>query len=484
MFEIILTVVPFCAVVFVSLLITHIFPSIVTIPGYLYILLFLTAFSEWYLGNILSREHANAVARFRELVIILLLSYFFLSLPGLNSFPHNFYPTRHKILFLFLIILQWYFSFILHNCFREHENLLKIMGSRSGNSLRSKLKEIGGITSEVLATIIRTRRMFLFFIALIFFSLTLIWILDAAVNGLLLFCAVLTLLTSFLGILYFNMLKEDIWIYGYGLRVLQPIRRKRVRTGLFFLFFLLPAALLLASDFSLLPMALLKGMLLFLFSLLLKLDKDLEIDIPELLTEEPREKHNPSSFEMEQNLDLGWILDVLQYSLKIIVILGILYFLLKPFLSGTWRYYRDKVHPLRFLKGLYARIAIFFRLFFNNTSPAGSKIIDMQKVPEKERAMTANLTVQKQRERNRVLALFLKLLKWGNHRGFKTHGKAPRECMLFFSEHLPLPATKFLRTAELFEISMFSYRKLTAQEFKEYKSLCKEILRLNKAQQS
>jgi hypothetical protein len=196
------------------------------------------------------------------------------------------------------------------------------------------------------------------------------------------------------------------------------------------------------------------------------------------------EKFDPSSLEMEQNLDLGWILDVLQYSLKIIVILGILYFLLKPFLSGTWRYYRDKVHPLRFLKGLYARIAIFFRLLWKNTSPAGSKIIDMQKVPEKERVMTANLTVQKQRERNRVLVLFLKLLKWGDHRGFKTRGKAPRECMQYFSEQLPLPVKKFLRTAELFEISMFSSRKLTAQELKEYKSLCREILRLHKKMQS
>ena len=484
MFEIILTVVPFFAVVFVTLLTTHIFPVIVTIPGYLYILLFLTAFSEWYLGNILSREHANEVSRFRELVVILLLSYFLLSLSGLNSFPHNFYPTGHKILFLFFIFLQWYFSFILHNCFREHEKLLKIMGSRSGNSLRSKLKEIGGITSEVLATIIRTRRMFLFFITLIFFSLILLWILDAGGNGLLLFFAVLTLITSFLGILYFNMLKEDIWIYGYGLRVLQSIRGKRIRTGLFFLFLLLPAAFLFASDFSLLPIALLKRMLLFLFSLLLKLDKNLEIDISKLHTQEPMEKLNPSSLEMEQIVDMGWILDVLQYSLKIIVILGILYFLLKPFLSGAWRYYRDKVHPLRFLKWLYARIAIFFRLFLNSTSPAGSKIIDMQKVPEKERAMTANLTVQKQRERNRVLALFLKLLKWGKHRGFKTNGKAPRECMQYFSEQLSLPVQKFLRTAELFEISMFSSRKLTTKELKEYKSLCREILRLNKTLQS
>jgi len=361
------------------------------------------------------------VARFRELVIILLFSYFLLSLSGLNSFPHNFYPTGHKILF---------------------------------------------------------------FIALIFFSLILLWILDTAVNGLLLIFAVLTLLTSFLGILYFNMLKEDIWIYGYGLRVLQPIRRKRIRTGLFFLFLLLPAAFLFASDFSLLPMALLKRMLLFLFSLLLKLDKSLEIDIPELQTKEPMEKLNPSSSKMEQNLDLEWILDVLQYSLKIIVILGILYFLLKPFLSGAWRYYCDKVHPLSFLKGLYARIALFFRLFWKNTSPAGNKIIDMQKVPEKERGRNANLTIQKHRERNRVLALFLKLLKWGDHRGFKTRGKAPRECMQYFSEQLPLPVKKFLRTAELFEISMFSSRKLTAQELKEYKSLCREILRLNKPKQS
>lgn len=484
MFEIILTVVPFFAVVFVTLLITHIFPLIVTIPGHLYILLFLTAFSEWYLGNTLSREHADGLARFRELVIILILSYFLLSLPGLNSFPHNFYPTGHKILFLFLIILQWYFSFILHNCFREHEKLLKIMGSRSGNSLRSKLSESGGITREVLATIIRTRRMFLFFIALIFFSLILLWILDTAVNGLFLIFAVLTLLTSFLGILYFNMFQEDIWIYGYGLRVLQPIRRKRISTGLFFLLLLLPAAFLFASDFSLLPMALLNRMLLFLFSLLLKFDKNLEIDIAELQTEEPMEKLNPSSLEMEQSVDLGWILDVLQYSLKIIVILGILYFLLKPFLSGAWRYYRDKVHPLRFLKGLYARIAIFFRLFWKNASPAGSKIIDMQKVPEKKRGMTANLTVQKHRERHRVLALFLKLLKWGDHRGFNTRGKAPRECMQYFSEQLPLPVKKFLRTAELFEISMFSSRKLSAKELKEYKILCREILRLNKTKHS
>jgi hypothetical protein len=419
-------------------------------------------------------------------------------IPGfMRGFIQGFIPGIANILALLSGLYIWRFVLYLRALFKTRELFESYTRRYEGAELQRLMLEDSEILSSAdaqMAWIIRIYGFQLFIIGALTAACSALGIRLSLPFYLLLF--LLYLNAAFIFALL-NFFKTEHYFAGEGISAAAPERSRRIAAMLVFSLAVALLAALASADSGILPLSLIAGFFRGLFS---------------LIEREPQpfkgEAFNPENFPMQRNpggMDLRELLgeeesapwpfwDYLQRLLIVLLVLGLIWFMLKPLFFRAWA---AGTLPLpkriaRTLKGWFAGFLRGFSWFFSSLGkrdnsvrigPAGRAVRDMTE------DILAAYSRAKRRGIRKGAALFARLILWGNE-SFQVSWKAslgPGEYCAALSRAAALgggdggpeasggKAPAILRCGELFEEILYSPRDPGPELRREFEEAVKFI---------
>lgn len=438
---------------------------LIIISGIIYLLVF----------NIFNKEKTKIAA-----VIIFL--FFYIIFEVIICYIFKQYNVPYFII-LFSVI-QYIFVYVLYNTFRYHNMFINSMEDKTGHELETFLYHNNLLSQDLSHKINKAIIIITVFSAIYFVSL-LIYNLNHKLN---LFIGIITVFFSFnvfgylMLILYFG---RESYYANIGFR--EIIKNKHAYIKNIILIFV-------AAN---------------IFGAVLSVSKPIiKITFKEPEAIENTNKKQPvfeehqfiNDIELKNNLEemlgksepspiLDLIFAILKYVFIAALIIGLIYFLFRPFFTKEWKIFWKENRLLQFLKDVYKDLIDFIKSIFNfqKDEPYG-------KVDSKEFRETINNFMkrskksrEKKNEIDRITKVFMSLIKWGEKQNILyTKNLAPAEytkmIITFLEKHNP--DEKLLVSAEksgfLFEKALYDKELLSKEEEKEYNEAIEKIIAVKK----
>jgi hypothetical protein len=408
-------------------------------------------------------------------------------------------PGIANVLALLTSLYMWNFVLYLRNIFKTRELFESYLRHYEGAELQRLMLEDSELLSGAdarMAWIIRVYGSQLFVIGALAVSCSALGLRLSLAFQALLFLLYLSAVFIFA---LLKLFKTEHYFAGEGIAVTAPERSRRIAAMLGFSLAAALLAALVSADSGILPLSLVIGFFRWLFSLFERQPRPLEREpfaVPEILAEPGR----PGGMDLQKLLgeeeQSPWpFWDYLQRLLVVLLVLGLVWFMLKPLFFRAWA---AGTMPLP------KRIAGIFRGWFSafirglsgffsslrkgdkpaGIGPAGREIRDMTE------DILAAYSRAKRREIRRGAALFARLILWGNE-NFHVSWKAslgPGEYCAALSRAVSRAggedeaeasggkAPAILRCGELFEEILYSPRDPGPNLRREFEEALKLIL--------
>jgi hypothetical protein len=291
---------------------------------------------------------------------------------------------------------------------------------------------------------------------------------------------------------FFETMKWEHYYAGEGISLTVHDRTKLIIAMILMSALCLAAAIIPASDKSILSFSLITGFFSWLLSLFRR---------PLHRAEEPVYRETPMSMDFPQapfNLEDAapsplwetiskYIITILKYGLIVLAAAGFIRFMISPLLNRG-----DFPKELSFRRRLFRIIAEWFRgilIFFANLKNGGTKR-KLRKYGEAEIQRTAEdlfsaYSSAKKSDMKRSVTLFARLILWGGetrHVEWKPTLAPGEYCAIRASASQPdgEPVIQnlnegIIRCGEIFEKALYSAAVLSGEEKKEFKKLVEEI---------
>jgi hypothetical protein len=283
-----------------------------------------------------------------------------------------------------------------------------------------------------------------------------------------------------------NLLRDERYYAGEGLPLPERDRIGRIPSMLFFTLAGAGAAVLLASDRSVLSFSLITGFFAWLLSLFPRsaspAKPELFIpDMPEIMA--PPDMAIPF-LEQEENAAPWPVWEWLQYAGIGLLLLGFIWFMIKPLLSkgrfsgeGLSFIERLKRVVMLWLKSLRALLVNGIAFFKGRDSSVKLSGLDEAHLRRLSSDLLKGYAPAKQREMRQSVTLFARLIIWGTERRHVSWrpSYAPGEycaCLAAAGESL---AGSIVRCGEIFEQALYSSEVLPGERQKEFRDMVKEI---------
>jgi hypothetical protein len=302
---------------------------------------------------------------------------------------------------------------------------------------------------------------------------------------------------------FFEVMRWEQYYAGEGIALSALDRLKRIGGMGIFILLCVAAAVLLASDKSLLPFSAITGFFAWLFSLF----RSLLFPLTETYESRPFESMDLTPFlpppeESAPRPVIKWLAEygmtILKYAAIIFVAMGFIRFMISPLLNrgrapGGNLTFREKLIRImaEWFKGLISALAFLFALFKNGKTRQKLKKHDIEAIRHATAAVLGAYSPAKKQDIKRSVTLFARLIIWGGkaRQVVWKPAHAPVEyCRLLAAAPQGPPDGPFpggpvlmrinegiIRCGELFEQALYSAEVLSAAEREEFKDLIEEI---------
>ena len=441
-----------------------------------------------YITFIKHNKSSHSAGDIRGAIVMVALAYLFSSLFRFDKpFQERFFPWISNMLSALCALYVWIQVIILRRMFAARETFERYTETYDGEQLQQ-------IIHEDEDMMVSTNRVIQKYRLIHTVQLVFILILSCVCAALrirvpiplFVFLIILVISTAVIFAL-FGVFNQEQYFAGEGVSLSAPQRAKRLFAMLLFTCAIALLGALLASNTSILPFSLITDFLVWLLSLFPKatpverLSEPLDLGVPDMgmggfsLPEELMvdENYKPSPF---------W--DYIQYAALALLIIGFLWFMVKPLLTRG-----DKDAPfLKRLKRLLAEwfntmkaaVASFIASLRHNAGVRLAKV-DAEAIHRLETSLLEGYSAAKRRDMRRSVSLFVRLIVWGSETcevSWKS-SRAPGEyCAILAATAAPLfPQLQFpiIRCGDLFERALYAKAPLSEEEREEFVARVEQI---------
>ena len=454
--------------------------------------------ASFYCDFMKDTKSSRTAADIRGGIIIVIICYICASLLRREIiFKERFLPDVKKILACAASLYAWVYVISLKSLFiarRHFETYTKLY---QREKLQSALFEDSALLQYTEENIDKTGwRYFLqlVFIAMLTLACSILRI-HLPLSLYFLLACILTGAVCLFG--FFEIMKREHYFAGEGISLSVDDRTKRILAMILLTAICLAAAVIPASDKSVLSFSLITGFFSWLFS---------------LLRRSPRPRPEETVYgEIQMGMDIGqapfnldetapspfwetlskYGLLILKYAIIFLAAVGFIRFMISPFLNRG-----EFSKELSFRRRLFRITAewirgvlIFFASLFASLKNSGTKR-RLRKYGDAEIQRTAEslfgaYSAAKKSDMKRSVTLFARLILWGGetrHVEWKPF-LAPGEYCAILASASPLDGEGapqnlgegIIRCGEIFEKALYSAEVLSGEEKKEFKDLVEEI---------
>ncbi len=461
---------------------------------WVYLLLLLVGVSETVLGNVLIEERASWGARFRELIITLVIFFVIFSLvrkPPSGPFYYRFVPDLAGWYRLTLIAVMWLMTYGVHNNYRSWEQFIHLRGDKEGPKLQQCLRE-----SIVFIADIKTRMRTVKKICIILLVLSLIILLFAYGTGnppspIHVGVLVLLLLAVYIHTAVVNQALEEFRLTIDGLRIPYLQKVRQLVFGVVMLGFVAFGSGFVAGNSALLPVSLIERFLEFLSSLFG--EREVAINLPRPMPTEQYERivDYYNQFDIA-NVELFLFLENLFRMIKqalfaaAIALGAILVF--GPLFSQEFRDYLRRLALTEALSSVGRRLTFFLKSIITMLTSIirdGFKLMDVlgarrDEAEEKNRraAQVGRHSYLKRRELDRLSKQMEKIFSVAGRKGVPYYNhQTLEEYVLRLTRNLPLSEEPLAGIACIYEFARFSEAIVGFSRRKEFNAQVKYVLK-------
>jgi hypothetical protein len=351
-----------------------------------------------------------------------LASIFRNSAPGfIEGLLRGFFPGFANVLAVLTGFYMWRFVLYLRDTFKTRELFESYTHCYEGVELQRLMLEDSEIMSGAdtrMAWIMRIYGFQLFIIGVLAVSCSALGIRLSLPFYLFLFLLYLNAVFIFA---LLNLFKAEHYFAGEGISAAAPERSRRIAAMLCFSLAAATLAALASADGGILPLSLVAGFFRWLFSLFRREGRSFEGEPLPLNLPAPG---NPGGMSLQELLgeeeSVPWpFWDYLQRLLVVFLVLGLVWFMLKPLFFRAWAAGKLPLPKriVRIFRGWFSGFLRGLSWFFSSLRKRDSSV-GIGPSGQAVRDMTANILAAysraKRREIRRGAALFARLILWGS----------------------------------------------------------------------
>ena len=449
-----------------------------------------------YVGIIKKAGISHTAADIRGSIIVAVLAYALLSLSRQNIvFIMRFIPSIDTIVAALAAFFVWFSVISLREIFSGLELYESFAAQHQGEQLRAMVREF---SPEISQTNLRLKSFTtqyavqlvppcLFLIAASFLSVPL----PLMVFVLLIFIA------GFLILGFLHLLRRELLYASEGISLTvrdrsRPLPVMAIGIGITALL-----ALMLSTDTSLLPPALLLYLLRLLEKLLSLLFRPVdpsELPPPDFRNQSMQGNPMADLFPMEEERGPSPFWNYVKYGFLVLAVCLFLFFMIKPLLERRgftikWARIRDAL--IHWFQELNRGLSAFFAAILDKGSSTKIRKVDQEKL---RRIASELLSGGIRKEVKRSVNLFARLVLWGIETldiPWKPSIAPGEYCALLAAKTKDPPEVEdpasgenqgkknvprdIIRCGELFEKALYSTRLLSTQEEQDFRRMVKEI---------
>jgi len=483
---------------FVRAMVLH---AVLPLPGYLWAVLALVGVIQAVAANRAAEEGTSSIApRLRELLLILIgtLVLFMIAQGHLLRLDIN--PVKADVLYpLALTFVYWIIAFGLHRNMREREAFLALVVGQDGDQLKTAFRDYSEEATTSSARMRALRRAILWFQSL---SLIAFLILLIAVDPIEPWWTVLALGHVGFGLVFLaivNGFMEEQQHLGQGLPVPPALQRRRVRATVLTLLLTTVVVLPLTGREALLPAEAIGAFMEWLEERLRLPEREVKVRVreggdTEAFQEDFREPDlGDLGGDREESDFLERLVRIVLISIGALILIGLLYFLVRPLLS---RDYRERLRQARPLARLAAAVGRFFTAFAESVrrmleafarsrqslARFGESLVERARERSAARAAArardAELDKQRQRAIGQASKAFVRLIKWAERGGVPFRKwMGPMEYLMLVAERSTANARALREIGTIFEQIAYAATDPPAERSQTYYNLIKEVTR-------
>jgi len=466
-------------------------PQVSFFPRFIAPLLMTIAIEEPIVGNLLFRERASLIARFRELCLILAAAFSGLFILHAVSSGRGFAVSVDLIYPMALVLLQWLVSAGVHSSLRQREILFGTIAGQRGAALRHKLRD-SSYQAGLTMRRVRRVKIFVVFFQVVIFAL----LITATLLGrkLTLAGAGIVACHTLGGLLVIGMLHHFIdeqLLLGAGIPASLRFEARRFFHCLALLLLAAAVIALAARDVSLLPLS-------ALIALLRKIDSLLHFKGAPVLNDTLQRaliarQRDYVSFMRQQPPSFGPLVFIVAELLRRLFITllgtGLFLFIASPLFSEDFVARLRALKPLHSLArklGRFLRFCILLlrrlarRLRLLRSAPQLTVEQNAQPVNRKagRSGSSARPSLRKKLQMGRVLRSFLSLIQWGESRGVPYFSfNTPQEYTGRLSAALPACRAQLAFVVDVFEEAVFSAHLVDGGKLSRYQRTIRSLRR-------
>ena len=483
---------------FVRAMVLH---AVLPLPGYLWAVLALVGVIQAVSANRMAEEGTSSIApRLRELLLILIGTLVLFMLTQGHLLRGDINPVKADVLYpLALTFVYWVIAFGLHRNMREREAFLTLVVDRDGEQLKTAFRDYSEEATTSAMRIRSLRRAILWFQAL---SMIAFLILLTAVEPIDPWWTTLALSHLGFGLVFLaivNSFVEEQQHLGQGLPLPAALQRRRVRATVLTLVLTALVVMPLTGREALLPAEAIGDFMEWLEERLRLPERELKVKVreagdTEVFQDDFREPDlGDLSGEREENDFLERLVRIVLISIGALILMGLLYFLVRPLLS---RDYRERLRQARPLVRLAVAVGRFFTSFAasvrqmiaalvrsrRSLTRFGESLVDRARersvARAEARARSAALDKQRQRAIGQASKAFVRLIRWAERGGVPFRKwMGPMEYLMLVAERSATNAKALMEIGAIFERIAYAATDPPQEQSQTYYNLVKEVTR-------
>ena len=475
--------------------------AVLPLPGYLWAVLALVGVIQAVAANRAAEEGTSSIApRLRELLLILIGTLVLFMLAQGHLLRGDINPVKADVLYpLALTFVYWIIAFGLHRNMREREAFLALVVDQDGDQLKTAFRDYSEEATTSSARMRALRRAILWFQSL---SLIAFLILLIAVDPIDPWWTVLALGHVGFGLIFLaivNGFMEEQQHLGQGLPVPPALQRRRVRATVLTLLLTAVVVMPLTGREALLPAEAIGAFMEWLEERLRLPEREVKVRVreggdTEAFQEDFREPDlGDLSGAREESDFLERLVRIVLISIGSLILIGLLYFLVRPLLS---RDYRERLRQARPLARLAAAVGRFFTAFAESVrrmieafarsrqslARFGESLVERARergaARAAARARDAELDRQRQRAIGQASKAFVRLIRWAERGGVPFRKwMGPMEYLMLVAERSTSNARALREIGTIFEQIAYAATDPPQERSQTYYNLIKEVTR-------
>ncbi|GHV50039.1 hypothetical protein AGMMS49579_02990 [Spirochaetia bacterium] len=474
-------------------IITHLLPGI----SFPYISIFVAVFFcsitvSVYAGMMKNQRTNHATANIRGAIIVTAMAYIITSLLRFDmTLGRRFLPGLANFLGMLAALYVWGFVLYLREIFKDRELFESHTREYEGENLQRIMLEDSSLMGDADAGIRKLIKIYGVQLVIVGALAITSGILKIAIPLTFLILLVTLYVSAACIFAILELFKREQYFAGEGIAVSAPERSKRIIAILFFSLSASAAAILFSADNNILPISIITGFFAWLFSLLSRLNKPTEFtnfENQNLMSPEASPQRSLQELLGDEPTEPGPFWDYVKYAAIVLLILGFIWFMIKPLLSrsaGSGRIpFRLKLARLvlQWFNTVRQGLTYFFSALKKNDDSYKMNRPGAAAIRSKTADLLAAYSQAKRRAMKNSLTLFARLILWGTETrnvSWKP-SRAPGEYCTALARAVSLPDAEetcaaIIRCGELFEEALYGVEVLSRGKQREFKELIEKV---------